>query len=250
MGGPAPSGAAVLPMISDLNTVTVGTFAEYNVSLPRMPQMKQRFALIGRAGGNNIVEIRAEGGSLPGGAIFDVRMEVAGNAGSPESIKKLALSINRGDPMDVPRQMGDMAGARMQKLDPATQVGTETIKTPAGTFKTKKFRETAPDGTTIDVWATEAIPPLGLVKLSASTGLQLLLAKHGTGAKPNITRPVKPFDQFTLVQSLMSLSQKPAAAAPAPGPAKKTAATAPASKAKSPAAAKDSSTKNAAPSAR
>jgi hypothetical protein len=102
-------------------------------------------------------------------------------------------------PPDVPKQ-------KFQRPDAKTAVGKETIKVEAGTFPTTHYRDHTPVGT-VDVWVSEAVPPLGLIKVTttpepksggadapAIPPASMELTGTGTGAKPTITKPAKPYD--------------------------------------------------------
>jgi hypothetical protein len=123
--------------------------------------------------------------------------------GAAKPVKEIVMQMGDGDPMQAPP---DAPAQKFQKPDAKTLVGKETIKVAAGSFKTTHYRDHSPVGT-VDVWVSEEVPPLGLVKVLTTpepkTGeakqppippATMELAATGSGAKPTITKPAKPFD--------------------------------------------------------
>ena len=101
----------------------------------------------------------------------------------------------------------DMPVPKFQRPDPKNLVGTEEIKVPAGTYKTSHYREKNASGT-VDIWVSEAVPPIGVVKAVTSpvvdktepAAMQAVpftqeLAATGKGGKPAITKKPQPFDE-------------------------------------------------------
>ena len=132
--------------------------------------------------------------------------------GAAKPVKQMVMQIGDGDPMQAPP---DAPTQKFQKPDAKTLIGKESIKVKAGSFKTTHYRDHSPVGT-VDVWVSEEVPPLGLVKVVATpeppTGKTKLprspqfsmeLAATGAGAKPTVTKPAKPFD----LQQMMGAAQ-------------------------------------------
>jgi hypothetical protein len=123
--------------------------------------------------------------------------------GAAKPVKEMVMQVGDGDPMQAP---ADAPRQKFQKPDAKTLVGKETIKVEAGSFPSTHYRDHTPAGT-VDVWVSEAIPPLGLVKVATTPEPKagdadspsippatMELSATGTGAKPTITKPAKPFD--------------------------------------------------------
>ncbi|MGB8472658.1 MAG: hypothetical protein WCE61_01085 [Candidatus Acidiferrum sp.] len=81
-----------------------------------------------------------------------------------------------------------------------SQVGTETITVPAGTFLCQHWKKK--DGKE-DAWVSDKVTPFGLVKETGS-GSSDVLVKVITGAKDHITGPVTPFDPRVFQQIMMN----------------------------------------------
>ena len=186
-----------LPLVVDLKKAAVGSWAEYGMSFGDV-KMKSRWALVARDASSTTVEMAMQGGPAArmGGKITLKMVLDPDPIGAAKPVKEIVMQIGDNDPMLAPPE------APTQKF----LVGKETIKVTAGSFKTTHYRDHTPVGT-VDVWVSEEVPPLGLVKFvttpEPSTGkashppippATLELAATGSGAKPTITKPAKPFD--------------------------------------------------------
>jgi hypothetical protein len=103
---------------------------------------------------------------------------------------------------------GMRMGARYLKPDPKALLGKENVKVAAGSFQADHYRTEGPRGGWLDYWLAKDAGPFGLVKLQMERpagpagaagdegGGKVLveLASKGKGAKPELTRPARPFD--------------------------------------------------------
>ena len=113
----------------------------------------------------------------------------------PNPGPKRMITLMNGQAYEFPMNSPMMAG-RMGQNAPHditgdksfTDLGTETITVPAGTFVCHHYKSA--DG---DAWVTDKISPWGLVK-SVSKDSSMVLVRQITDAKTKITGPVKPFD--------------------------------------------------------
>jgi hypothetical protein len=190
---------AATPLAVDLKKAALGSWAEYAMKAGERTG-KLRWALVGREGENHTLEMQMEGAMPPGApSPMTVQMSLVPNpTTSSKPVKRLVMQMGQMDPMEMPLDMPQMQEQRFQKPDPKKLVGKETIKVGAGSFPTGHYRDNVNQGT-IDVWVSESIPPLGLVKMtltpkSGPGGMSIELTGKGTGAKPAITKPAKPFD--------------------------------------------------------
>jgi hypothetical protein len=85
----------------------------------------------------------------------------------------------------------------VEEINNWSQVGSESITVPAGTFTCSHFRKN--DGSN-DVWGSESVSPFGLVKQTGSGGTQVLV-KVLTGVQDHITGPVTAFQMPGMPQS-------------------------------------------------
>jgi hypothetical protein len=193
-----------LPLVVDLKKAVVGSWAEYGMSFGEI-KMKSRWALVARDASSTTLEMSMQGGPTAkmGGKLTLKMVLDPDPIGAAKPVKQIVMQIGDGDPMQAPPEAPTQ---KFQKPDAKTMIGKETIKVQAGTFPTTHYRDHSPAGT-VDVWVSEEVPPLGLVKVVTTPEPEadgaknppippatMELAATGTGAKPTITKPAKPFD--------------------------------------------------------
>jgi hypothetical protein len=99
--------------------------------------------------------------------------------------------------MEMPVSPSDKDRADMKsEMAKYTQVGTETITVPAGTFSCAHWKKA--DGTD-DVWTSDKVTPLAMVKQVGKTH-SMVLVRQITGATDHITGPVTAFDPKAFAQ--------------------------------------------------
>jgi hypothetical protein len=227
------------PLALDLKKVPVGSWAEYStmIALGAGMKMTSRWALVARKGGSSTLEMSMEGGpvAMMGGKMIMQMVLVPNPVGAEKPITKAVMQVGDRDPMEMPLGSPGMTAPKFQKPDPKKLVGKEEVKVPAGTFKTSHYRDVSDRGT-VDAWISDQVPPLGMVKVTttpkpgtAGPGGQPMppvtmeLAARGKDAKPQITKPAKPFDPNAFAPGMHG-GPPPGAAAPgappAPPPAK------------------------------
>jgi hypothetical protein len=232
-----PGAGPPMPMAVDLSKASVGSWADYTMTVASMPQMKMRMALVSKTEKGTptyAVETQVEGGMMPSGAGKVMMQSTLAGAGSDVKLQKVVMQMGANDPMEMP--LDPSMARQFQKPDPKTLIKEETVKVPAGSFKTKHYRQKTPQGDVFDFWVSETVPPYGVVKMEGEQKsnpavkgkLKMELVGTGKDAKPSITKTPKPFDQAALMQQVMggkgAPGQAPAApapAAPAAAPAKK-----------------------------
>jgi hypothetical protein len=193
-----------LPLVVDLKKAVVGSWAEYSMSFGEA-KMKSRWALVARNASSTTLEMSMQGGPTAqmGGKVTLKMVLDPDPIGAAKPVKEIVMQIGDGDPMQAP---SDAPAQKFQKPDAKTLVGMETIKVAAGSFKTAHYRDHPPSGT-VDIWVSEEVPPLGVVKFVTTpepkTGADsppsippatMELTATGGGAKPTITKRAKPFD--------------------------------------------------------
>jgi hypothetical protein len=207
-----------MPMVVDLKKVDIGSWASYSMAMGEMT-MRTKLALVARDASSVSMETSMEGGmmAMMGGKMTIKLVMDPDPTNAAKPVKQMVMQMGDQDPMLAP---ADMPAQRYSKPDPSTLVGKETIKVPAGSFKTAHYRNKTEQGT-VDVWVSEDVPPTGMVKLSTSAiqagaqqvpGIVMELAAVGKGAKPTITKPPTPFDPQKMMGGM----------APAQGGKKKT----------------------------
>jgi hypothetical protein len=192
----AQGGIGALPLVVDMRKVEVGSWSEYETSSGGKA-LPSRWALVARDDRSSTLEVTSR---------------------DPRTSKQVVLrTVLPPDPTDKPPkptviQVGDEppmlervdTPAQFRRPDKQNLVGKEEIKVAAGAFKTAHYREKKPIGM-VDVWVSETIFPIGLVKLvvtsQADMGREPIvmeLTATGKGAKPLITREPQPYDEKKL----------------------------------------------------
>jgi hypothetical protein len=221
-------GMPVTPIGVPLDKVAVGTWAEYSVKRGTDPARTFRHALVAREGGAHVIETRTVNQE---GEKMITRSVLATDPTQEGGVKKMIVQMGAADPMELPvgggppggggqarsgppgggetrggggGGGGGRMGARWIKPDPKTLVGKETVKTAAGSFQTEHYRTEGRRGGTIDYWIAKEPGPFGLVKMESDRpagqggdggGKVIIeLAARGKDAKPEVTKPAKPFN--------------------------------------------------------
>jgi hypothetical protein len=218
-------GGPPLPIAVDLKKVPVGAWAEYNMTMGQVPPMKSRMALVAKTPTTNTMEMIMEGGMLAmagGKLIMQSVVDADQNADKP--VKKVLMQIANNDPMEMPIDSAQQK--QFHKPNPKSFLKDETVKVTAGSFKTKHYRDKAPNGDVFDFWVSPDAPPFGLVKIEAeqkSAGspvqgpVKLELTALGKDAKMTVTKPAKPYDQAVLMGQIMGGMKGGGVGGPAPG---------------------------------
>ena len=93
--------------------------------------------------------------------------------------------------MEMPMNPNEKDRNQMKEdLKKWSQVGTETITVPAGTFSCAHWKKE--DGAD-EVWTSDKVSPLAMVKQTGKTHT-MVLVRQITNAQDHITGPVTPFD--------------------------------------------------------
>ena len=216
-GGGVPS-STPLPMAVDLKKAKIGSWAEYRLS-DGHSEMKVHMALVGRSAAGADIETQISGGPIGGLGSATMRMTLTlGPDGGTPTQHMMQLGSN--DPMSLPDLGGN--GKVLKRPDAKSRVGVESLKVPAGTFPhADHYRDTGPNGQTIEFWTSADVPPFGVLKVQSQIAGQpqtMELLAHGGGAKRVITKKPKPYDPAVLMQMLQAGGAAPGTApAPAAG---------------------------------
>jgi hypothetical protein len=107
--------------------------------------------------------------------------------------------------MEFPFNPSDKTRSHMtEEMDKWHSVGTETITVPAGTFSCQHWKKDQGVG---DVWASDKVSPIGMVK-SVSPGETMVLVKVLTNVTDHITGPVTKFDPEAMRKQMMEQMQQ------------------------------------------
>jgi hypothetical protein len=209
---------AATPLAVDLKKAPVGSWAEYVVKMGDR-QAKSRWALVDRTSDKVTLEMSMDN-APPSTMVGKMTMRLVlapDPVKAPKPVLESVMQIEGKDPMEMPV---NSTPQKFEKPDPKKMVGKETVKVVAGTFTASHYRQTDERGT-LDMWLSDELPPLGIVKMTAtpkagspSPPLDLQLSGKGKDAKATITKKPKPFDPSAMFGP-------PGGAAPAHPPAPK-----------------------------
>jgi hypothetical protein len=116
--------------------------------------------------------------------------------GSDVRISNAVMQIPGHPPMQMP-QMGRMGQKQLVDIrNEATDLGGESVTTPAGTFSTEHYRTKKGDG---EFWISEKVSPYGLVKYQGKDKDDtIVLTKTISDAKDKITGTPVPFNPMMM----------------------------------------------------
>ncbi len=173
----------------------VGGWSEYQITSKRESPIKMKIAVVGKEGDAYWYETVVEGGR-EGRTIM--KMLVSGNPEDQKNVKRIIVKHGNEPAMEMPvGMMGQQAKGKEIK-GKIIDKGTETIKVPAGTFKTQ-HAQYQDSGGVVDTWMYKDVAPYGMIK-SVSKDTEMVLIGYGSGAKTQITETPKKFDMPQMPQ--------------------------------------------------
>jgi len=166
----------------------LGGWSEYQVTAKGEQPSKMKIAIVGKEGDAYWYETVMEGGR-EGRTIM--KMLVSGNPEDQKNVKRMIVKQGNEPAMEMPVQMMGQASKAQESRGKVIDKGTETIKVPAGTFKTQHMQYQ--DVETVDTWVYKDVSPYGMIK-SQSKDFEMVLLGYGTGAKTLITETPQKFE--------------------------------------------------------
>jgi len=167
----------------------IGGWSEYQMTTKGNPPTKMKVAVVGKEGDAYWYETVMEGGR-EGRTIM--KMLVSGNPEDQKNIKRMIVKQGNDPAMEMPVQMMGQASKAQESKGKVIDKGTETIKVPAGTFKTQHSQYQDAEGV-VDTWIYKDVSPYGMIK-SVSKDTEMVLIGYGTGAKTQITETPQKFE--------------------------------------------------------
>jgi imidazolonepropionase-like amidohydrolase len=218
-GPQSPQWRPGIPLATDVAKLPLGGFAEYDFRLDGQAPWRQKFSLVGRDQRAQHIEALVEGGPLGPGSQALMRIEVDPAAQAVHRVRRLVVRAGPLAAMEFPA--GDaLAKDQFAPLDPGKLVGDRSVTVPAGTFKTRYYKDQLAGGDTIEYWVDPQVAPFGIVKLQASYRgrgpLVMQLSARGTGARASLTEQARPHDPTIFSREVMTVAQ--GGALPAHGP--------------------------------
>jgi hypothetical protein len=121
-------------------------------------------------------------------------------------VKKVVFQVPGQPAMEMPYNLNDSMKNRVKDENQKWhQVGSESITVPAGTYSCVHWKKDDGSG---DVWASDKISPIGIVKM-VEPNQTMVLVKAITGATGHITGPVSKFDPQLFQQILQQQARQP-----------------------------------------
>ena len=167
----------------------VGGWSEYQVTTKGSSPSKMKMAIVGKEGDAYWYETVMEGGRE--GRII-TKMLVSGNPEDQKNVKRMIFKQGNEPAMEMPVQMMGQAPKAQESRGKVIDKGTESIKVPAGTFKTQHTQYQDAEGV-VDTWVYKDVSPYGLIK-SQTKDHEMVLIGYGTGAKTLITETPQKFE--------------------------------------------------------
>jgi len=167
----------------------VGGWSEYQMTSKQQGSMKMKVAIVGKEGDAYWYETVMEGGKQ-GRTI--TKMLVSGDPGDTKNVKRVIIKTGNDPAMEMPVGMMGQSSKDQGQSGKVIDKGTETIKVPAGTFKTQHAQYQDASGV-VDTWMYKDVSPYGMIK-SVSKDTEMVLIGYGTGAKTLITETPQKFE--------------------------------------------------------
>ena len=166
----------------------VGGWSEYQVTTKGSSPSKMKVAVVGKEGDAYWYETVMEGGREKRTIM---KMLVSGNPEDQKNIKRMIVKQGNDPAMEMPVQMMQQSSKGQGQKGKIIDKGAETIKVPAGTFKTQHMQYQGVE--TMDTWVYKDVSPYGMIK-SQSKDMEMVLLGYGTGAKTQITETPQKFE--------------------------------------------------------
>ncbi len=178
---------------SDFKPV-VGGWSEYQMTPKGEPPSKMKIAVVGKEGDaywcETVMEAKREGRVI-------TKILVSGDPSDQKNIKRMIFKSGNEPAMEMPVQMMEQPSTQKGQPGKVIDKGTETVKVPAGTFKTQHMQYH--NGEVADSWIYKDISPYGMIK-SVSKDFEMVLIGYGTGAKTLITETPQKFEMPQMPQ--------------------------------------------------
>jgi hypothetical protein len=154
-----------------------------------------KMAIVGKEGDAYWYETVIEGGR-EGRTVM--KMLVSGNPEDQKNIKRMIVKQGNEPAMEMPVMMMGQQSKGQEAKGKIIDKGAETIKVPAGTFKTQHTQYQDAEGV-VDTWVYKDVSPYGMIK-SQSKDHEMVLIGYGTGAKTLITETPQKFEMPQMPQ--------------------------------------------------
>src|SRR4030043_1665025 len=172
----------------------VGGWSEYETKQKGESPLKMRVAVVGKEGNaywyETVMETKREGKVI-------TKMLVSGDPADSKNVKRMIVKVGNEPAMEMPVMMSQTSKGK-ESVGKIVDKGLETIKVPAGTFKTQHTQYQGKD-IIVNSWIYKDVSPYGMIK-SQSKDFEMVLINYGTGAKTLSTETPKKFEMPTSPQ--------------------------------------------------
>jgi hypothetical protein len=156
-----------------------GQWAEYTMAVGAKSATTMRYSLVEKSAKAMALEIETQ---MPP---IVMRMDFAAN-GEAWKLSRIRMKMGTGQIQEVPAPEGGADQIIKKGATFGTLVGNETIKTGAGSFDCKHYKQTTSQGEG-EVWMSDKALPSGLVQTVVSgLGAKITLQSTGSGATAKI----------------------------------------------------------------
>jgi len=203
----AQMGMRMSPELRGYWKPVVGNGGAYEMTSPDGTKSQMEFAIVGKdtVDGKDGVWMEMTMSNPRMGGQMLVKYFVAVD-GSQMTFSRMIMQMPGRPPMEMPQNMTQ--GRKPIQYEDiqtnATDVGSESVTVPAGTFQCEHWKMKDGSG---DAWVSDKISPFGLVKYQGSKSDTMVLTKQVTDAKDKMVGTPIPFDPMKMMQQAQQPQQ-------------------------------------------
>ena len=186
------------PLPSGIFSPVVGSGAAYDITTSEGRTMNIEYAIVAKetVNGKDGYWMEWTSNAMGNGQMIMKVLTVPGDSGAPT---RVIMQLPGRPPMEMPAQMtGRMSGqsAVSDIRGGATDIGSESLTVPAGTFTCEHYRMKDGSG---DTWVSTKVAPFGVVKHQGKDST-MVLTKILTDARDKIVGVPQPFNPMNMMQ--------------------------------------------------
>lgn len=194
----AQMGMRQSPMPSGVFSPVVGSGAAYDITTSEGRKMNIEYAIVGKESVNGKDGYWMEW-TTSGMGNGEMVMKILTVPGDTTAATRMIMQMPGRAPMEMPQQMSGRMSSQSAASDirsSATDVGSESVTVPAGTFTCEHYRMKDGSG---DTWVSTKVAPFGVVKHQGKDAT-MVLTKVITDAKDKIVGVPQPFNPMGMMQ--------------------------------------------------
>ncbi len=176
----------------------VGAGAAYDITTSEGRKTNIEYAIVGKETVNGKDGYWMEW-TTSGMGNGEMVMKVLTVPGDTTATTRVIMQMPGRPPMEMPQQMSGRMNSQSAASDirsSATDVGSESVTVPAGTFSCEHYRMKDGSG---DTWVSTKVAPFGVVKHQGKDAT-MVLTKVITDAKDKIVGTPQPFNPMGMMQ--------------------------------------------------